>query len=62
MEEIASRNTRTPMPPSQWLKLLQYRMPLGSPSTAGSMEAPVVVNPDTISKKASTKSGMTPEI
>ena len=53
VEDMASRNTSTPMPPSQWLKLLQYRIPLGTPSTWGRMEAPVVVNPDTISKSAS---------
>lgn len=39
------------MPPSQWLKLRQYRMPLLNFSTSGTMEAPVVVKPETISKK-----------
>ncbi len=30
-----SRNTRTPMPPIQWVKLRQNRMPLGRPSNGG---------------------------
>ena len=57
----ARRKTSTPMPPTQWVKLRQKRMPLGSPSTAGRMEAPVVVKPETVSKRASTRFGMAPE-
>jgi hypothetical protein len=41
------------MPPSQWLKLRQYRMPRLSASTSGTTEEPVVVKPDTISNRAS---------
>ena len=58
---MASRNTRTPMPPTQWLKLRQYMMPLGRLSTSGRMEAPVVVKPETISKSASMNFGIAPE-
>ena len=50
----ASRNTSTPMPPTQWLKLRQYRMPRGRLSTSDKMDAPVVVKPETISNRAST--------
>jgi len=35
-------------------------MPLGRPSTAGRMLAPVVVNADTVTKRASTGFGMQP--
>ena len=55
-----SRNTRTPMPPIQWVKLRQNRMPLGRPSTPGRMLAPVVVKPETVSNIASTGFGMQP--
>ena len=55
-----SRNTRTPMPPIQWVKLRQNRMPLGRSSTPGRMLAPVVVKPDTVSNRASTGFGMQP--
>ena len=46
--------TRMPMPPSQWVKERQKRMPLGRPSTARRMEEPVVVKPEMHSKKQST--------
>ena len=58
---MASKKTSTPMPPTQWVKLRQKRRPLGSPSTAGRMEAPVVVKPETVSKRASTRFGMAPD-
>ena len=51
---MASRNTSTPMPPSQWVKLRQYRSPLGRASTSVRMLAPVVVKPETVSKTQST--------
>ena len=60
MGSTASTNTRMPMPPIQWVKLRQNRMPLGSPSTAGRMLAPVVVKPETVSNRASTGFGMQP--
>ena len=46
------------MPPSQWLKLRQSKSPRGSASTLDKIDAPVVVKPETISNKASTKLGM----
>ena len=58
--ERASRNTRTPMPPSQWLKERQYRIPLGSGSRSLRMLAPVVVKPLAASNRASIKLGMQP--
>ena len=59
--ESARRNTSTPMPPSQWLKLRQYIIPGESASTSPKIEEPVVVNPDTISNRASTKFGISLE-
>ena len=53
--------TRMPMPPSQWVKERQKRMPLGRPSTAGRMEEPVVVKPEMDSKKQSTKLAKSPQ-
>ena len=49
----ARTNTRTPIPPIQWVKLRQNRIPRGKCSTAGRMVAPVVVKPETVSKNAS---------
>ena len=46
-------STSTPMPPSQCMKERQNRMPWGSGSTAVRMEEPVVVKPETDSKKQS---------
>ena len=48
------------MPPIQWVKLRQNKMPLGRLSTSGRMLAPVVVKPDTVSNRASTGFGMQP--
>ena len=50
---IAMTNTSTPMPPTQWVKLRHNRPPRLRGSTAVRMEAPVVVKPETVSKKAS---------
>jgi hypothetical protein len=47
--------------PSQWLKLRQYIIPGESASTSPRIEEPVVVNPDTISNRASTKFGISLE-
>ena len=49
------------MPPIQWVILLQNNMPGGKDSMSVKIEAPVVVNPDTDSKKASAKLVVTPE-
>ena len=46
-------NTRSPMPPIQCEKLFQNSEEWESAVTSSTMLAPVVVNPDTISKKAS---------
>ena len=64
----ARTNTRIPMPPTQCVKLLQKRTPLGNDSTSVSMLAPVVVNPEIVSNSASVnpicptacQSGMAP--
>jgi len=50
------------MPPTQWVKLRQISMALGSVSTSPRTVAPVVVKPETVSNSASTKLGITPEI
>ena len=41
------------MPPSQWVKLRQYNSPMGRASMSVSTLAPVVVKPDTVSKRQS---------
>ena len=41
----------TPIPPSQWVKDRQNSSPMGSPSMAVRMVAPVVVKPEMVSKK-----------
>lgn len=43
-----------PMPPSQWVRLRHMRIPRGTRSISVRTEAPVVVKPETDSKKAST--------
>ena len=50
----AMMNTSTPMPPIQCERLRQSRCPWLIASTSVRMEEPVVVKPETISKKAST--------
>lgn len=50
-----------PIPPIQWVKLLQKRMLLGKASISVRIDDPVVVKPDTDSKKAFVKEGMAPE-
>ena len=49
----AIRKTSTPMPPTQWEKLRQNSIPWLMDSTSVRMVEPVVVKPETISKKAS---------
>ena len=51
----ASMNTKTPIPPIQWEKLLQNRIPFGKISMFVNIDAPVVVKPDTDSKIQSIK-------
>ncbi|CDC70217.1 putative uncharacterized protein [Candidatus Colimorpha enterica] len=55
---IAMTKTSTPIPPIQCVKLRQKSAPWLSASTSSSTEAPVVVNPLTVSKKASTNDGI----
>ena len=58
---ISARDkTSTPMPPTQWVKLRQKSSPRGSASTSVKMVAPVVVKPDTVSKKQSVSEGIEP--
>ena len=56
----AIRNTSTPMPPIQWVNERQKRPDRERPSTLFRIEAPVVVKPETVSKKASIKHGISP--
>ena len=58
---MAMARTMIPMPPIQCVVLLQNRMLCGMTSISCRMEAPVVVYPDMVSKKASVKLGMAPE-
>ena len=48
------------MPPIQWVNERQKRPDRERPSTLFRIEAPVVVKPETVSKKASIKRGMSP--
>src|SRR5690554_2235486 len=50
---MARVKTRMPMPPTHWRKDRQNKIPLGSTSTSLITVAPVVVRPETASKKAS---------
>ena len=58
---MASASTSIPMPPSQCKSDRQNKIPSGKISTSLITVEPVVVNPDTVSKKASEKLGRTPE-
>ena len=58
----ASKNTKTPIPPIQWVKLLQKRAVWERASTLFKMLEPVVVKPETVSNNASTKLGISPVI
>ena len=50
---MATIRTRTPMPPIQCVKLRQNSREWDMDSTCVRIEAPVVVKPETVSKKAS---------
>ena len=50
----ASISTRMPMPPIHCVSARQSRMPRGRSSGEEKMDAPVVVRPETVSKRAST--------
>ena len=51
-----------PMPPNHWVKLRQNRMPRECTSIAVITEAPVVVKPLMVSKKASVTEAVVPEM
>jgi hypothetical protein len=57
---MARRKTRTPIPPIQWVKHRQKVEHLLKYSTSERMDAPVVVKPDTVSKRASVREGISP--
>ena len=59
---IAMISTSTPIPPNQCVKLLQKSIPLLMLSTSVKIDAPVVVNPLTVSKNASNTLGISPLI
>jgi hypothetical protein len=48
------------MPPIQCVRLLQYNMLFGAASISCSIVAPVVVNPDMVSKKALVNEDIVP--
>ena len=50
-----------PIPPIQWVKLRQNSIQWERASTSSITLAPVVVKPDTVSKRALTKFGIAPE-
>ena len=54
------RKTSTPIPPIQWVKLRHISMQWGSTSTSFKILAPVVVKPETVSKRASMGLLITP--
>ena len=51
---IARVNTSTPMPPIHWVMARQSRVAQGRSSMLDNTVAPVVVKPETVSKKAPT--------
>ena len=55
-------NTKTPIPPIQWVKLLHSNIQWERASTSERILAPVVVNPDTVSNIASIGLGILPDI
>ena len=57
---IASRKTKTPMPPIQWVKLRQNSALRDNASTFSKMLAPVVVKPEIVSNRALVNEGISP--
>ncbi len=60
--KMATVSTMIPMPPIHCVRLRQYRMPFDTPSISVRMDAPVVVMPDMVSKKALVTLGIAPLI
>ena len=58
---IAKTKTKIPIPPIQWVKLRHNNIHFGKDSTSFKILDPVVVKPETVSKKASIKCGIVPE-
>ncbi len=58
--KMAIARTMIPIPPIQWVILRQNKTPFGILSMSLNMEAPVVVYPLMVSKKALVKLGMAP--
>jgi len=58
--KIIITNTTIPSPPIQCVKLRQNKTEYGRDSTSENIEAPVVVNPDAVSKNASTNESIDP--
>lgn len=50
-----------PIPPIQWVRLLQKRIDLGRLSISVKIEEPVVVKPETDSNHASVKDAKSPD-
>ena len=59
---IAITNANTPIPPIKWVNDLQNNKHFDRCSTSLYIVAPVVVNPDTVSKKASKNDSLSPII
>ena len=55
---MANAKTNTPIPPTKCVKLLQNKREFSKTSTFVNILAPVVVNPLTVSKKASINEGI----
>ena len=51
---ITITNTSTPIPPIQWVRQRQKFIPFGMEAMSIKIVEPVVVKPDTVSKRAST--------
>lgn len=58
---IASRKTRTPMPPIQLVMLRQSSIARGAASTSSMIVAPVVEKPDIVSNTASDTLSIVPD-
>jgi hypothetical protein len=57
---IAMVKTIIPIPPIQWVALLQNKIPFGIDSISVKIEDPVVEYPDNVSKKALVIDGIVP--
>ena len=59
--KMAIVKTIIPMPPIQWVALLQNKIPFGMDSISVNMEEPVVEYPEMVSKNALVILGMAPD-